>query len=199
MDQINLKWLSFIVQSFAAITIIAMIHNVIPALGSMIFLYLTLVILLVYTFFFINQVLIKALKQPEIFAGIELKEAREKYAGSNLKDEETKGLFGKLQTLLTEEKLYLDAELTIQDLADRIPSTSKILSQVINQCSGKSYFDFINTYRCEEFKSMVKVSDPKMTIMELMYESGFNSKSSFNKEFKKLNGTTPSEFRKLIR
>ena len=199
VQNINLKWLSFIIQSFAAITIIAMIHNVIPALGNVIFRYVSLILLLVYTFFFINRVLIKALKQPEIFAGIELEEAREKYAGSNLKDEETGNLFNRLQTILKEEKLYMNADLTLQDLAHRIPASSKILSQVINQCSGKNYFDYINTYRCEEVKSIMKTSDPKMTILEIMYQSGFNSKSSFNKEFKKLNGTTPTNFRKLIR
>jgi len=97
-----------------------MIHNVIPALGSMIFLYVSLLFLLVYTFFFINRVLIKALKQPEIFAGIELEEAREKYAGSNLKEKETSDLYDKLQAILIEEKLYLNEDLTLQDLADRI-------------------------------------------------------------------------------
>jgi AraC-like DNA-binding protein len=199
VHQISLKWLSFIIQSFAAITIIAMIHNVIPALGSMIFLYVTLLFLLVYTFFFINRVLIKALRQPEIFAGIELEEAREKYAGSNLKEKETSELYDKLQTILMEEKLYLNEDLTLQDLADRIPTSSKFLSQVINQCSEKNYFDYINTFRCQEVKSIMISADPKVTILEIMYQSGFNSKSSFNKEFKKLNGTTPSEYRKLNR
>ena len=199
VHQISLNWLSFIIQSFAAITIIAMIHNVIPALGSMFFLYVSLLFLLVYTFFFINRVLIKALKQPEIFAGIELEEARDKYAGSNLKEKETKNLYDKLQAILIEEKLYLDEELTLQDLAHRIPTSSKTLSQVINQSSGKNYFDYINTFRCEEVKSLMKSADSKTTILEIMYQSGFNSKSSFNKEFKKLNGTTPSDYRKLNR
>lgn len=199
LHQISLNWLSFIIQSFAAITIIAMIHNVIPALGSMIFLYVSLLFLLVYTFFFINRVLIKALNQPEIFAGIELEDAMEKYAGSNLKEKETSELYEKLQGVLNEEKLFLNEELTLQDLADRISISSKTLSQVINQCSGKNYFDYINTFRCEEVKSIMKSADPKMTILEIMYQSGFNSKSSFNKEFKKLNGTTPSEYRRVNR
>jgi YesN/AraC family two-component response regulator len=144
-------------------------------------------------------VLIKALRQPEIFAGIELEEAREKYAGSNLKEKETSELYDKLQTILMEEKLYLNEDLTLQDLADRIPTSSKFLSQVINQCSEKNYFDYINTFRCQEVKSIMISADPKVTILEIMYQSGFNSKSSFNKEFKKLNGTTPSEYRKLNR
>ena len=56
--------------------------------------------------------------------------------------------------------------------------------------------DFVNTYRCEEVKQILQGPDKKITIIEAMYQSGFNSKSSFNKEFKKLTGQTPSEFKK---
>ena len=198
LNKINLDWLRFIIRSFAAITIIAMIHNVIPALGNIIFLYITLILLLIFTFFFINRVLVKALNQPEIFAGIEFKETNEKYVGSGLNEEEIGNYYSQLLSILENEKLYLNPELVLQDLADRMQSSSKVLSQVINQRSGLNFFDFINSYRCEELKSIMADADPKVTILEIMYQAGFNSKSSFNKEFKKLNGITPTEFRRSI-
>jgi AraC-like DNA-binding protein len=198
LKEINLDWLRFIIRSFAAITIIAMIHNVIPVLGNTIFLYVTLILLLIFTFFFINRVLVKALNQPEIFAGIEFKESDEKYAGSGLTVEEIGTYYSQLLSILENEKLYLNPELVLQDLADHMQSSSKVLSQVINQQSGLNFFDFINSYRCEEVKRIMADADPKVTILEIMYEAGFNSKSSFNKEFKKLNGITPTEFRKSI-
>ena len=198
LNKINLDWLRFIIRSFAAITIIAMIHNVIPALGNIIFLYITLILLLIFTFFFINRVLVKALNQPEIFAGIAFKEANEKYVGSGLNEEEIGNYYSQLLSILENEKLYLNPELVLQDLADRMQSSSKVLSQVINQRSGLNFFDFINSYRCEELKSIMADADPKVTILEIMYQAGFNSKSSFNKEFKKLNGITPTEFRRSI-
>lgn len=198
VDEINLSWLKFILQSFAAITVIAMIHNVIPVLGNFIFLYASLILLLIFTFFFINRVLVKALNQPEIFAGIELQEAREKYTGSRLKEDDLEHYFSHLLSILENEKLYLNPDLTLQGLAGRMEISSKILSQVINQRSGKNFFDFINSYRCEEAKTLMRTSDSKVTILEILYEVGFNSKSSFNKEFKKLNGTTPTEYRKLV-
>ena len=198
LTEINLDWLRFIIRSFAAITIIAMIHNVVPVLGNIIFLYVTLILLLIFTFFFINRVLVKALNQPVIFAGIEFKETTEKYAGSGLTEEEIGNYYAQLLSILENEKLYLNPELVLQDLADLMQSSSKVLSQVINKQSGKSFFDFINSYRCEEVKSIMANADPKVTILEIMYEAGFNSKSSFNKEFKKLNGVTPTEFRKSI-
>ena len=199
LDKINLNWLKFILQSFAVITVVAMIHNVIPALGNLIFLYNSLILLLIITFFFINRVLVKALHQPEIFAGIELKEAREKYTGSKLKHDELERYFSHLLSILETEKLYLDPDLSLQTLARHMQISSKDLSQVINQRSGKNFFDFINSYRCEEAKNLMRTSDPKVTILEILYEAGFNSKSSFNKEFKKLSGTTPTEYRKLVR
>lgn len=198
VDKINLSWLKFIIQSFAAITVIAMIHNVIPVLGNFVFLYASLILLLIFTFFFINRVLVKALNQPEIFAGIELEEAREKYTGSKLKEDELEHYYSHLLTILEKEKLYLNPELTLQTLADGMQISSKVLSQVINQRSGKNFFDLINSYRCEEAKILMRTSDTKVTILEILYESGFNSKSSFNKEFKKLNGTTPTEYRSSL-
>jgi len=198
LEKINLNWLRFIIHSFAAITTIAMIHNVIPVLGNFVFLYSTLIFLLIFTFFFINRVLVKALNQPEIFAGIELQEAREKYTGSHLKADETEQYYTQLLSILEEEKLYLNPELTLQILAEYLNISSKVISQVINQRSGKNFFDFINSYRCEEAKNLMMTPDPKVTILEILYQAGFNSKSSFNKEFKKLNGNTPSEYRKMV-
>lgn len=198
LSKINLDWLRFIIRSFAAITIIAMIHNVIPALGNIIFLYTSLIFLLLFTFFFINRVLVKALNQPEIFAGIKFKETEEKYAGSGLSEEESVSIYKQILHILEEDKVYLNPDLVLQDLGDSLQVSTKNLSQVINQQSGKNFFDFINSYRCEEVKKIMAKADPKVTVLEIMYEAGFNSKSSFNKEFKKLNGVTPTEFRKSI-
>ena len=175
-----------------------MIHNVIPVLGNRFFLYLSLIFLLIFTFFFINRVLLKALNQSAIFAGIEMGEASEKYAGSGLSKEESDLHYKKLQDLLEKEKTYLDPDLSLQDLAEKLQTSTKVLSQVINQRSAYSFFDFINSYRCEEVKRLISESDPKVTILEIMYEAGFNSKSSFNKEFKKLIGITPTAYRKSL-
>lgn len=197
IDGINLDWLSFIIRSFTILTIISMIHNVSPAFGSAFFHYTSLIVLLIFTFLFVNRVLVKALNQPEIFSGIELKEL-EKYSGSNLNADEINNYNAQLIVVLEKERLYLNPVLTINDLAEHLQTTSKVLSQVINQSFNKKFYDFINSYRCEEVKNILKGPDDKITILEAMYQSGFTSKSSFNKEFKKLTGQTPTEFKKSI-
>lgn len=198
IDKINLDWLGFIIRSFTVITIIAMVHNVVPAFGSSFFHYASLIVLLIFTFFFVNRVLVKALNQPEIFSGIELKEL-DKYSGSNLNEEEINIYNAQLTMVLEKEKLYLNPELTIKDLADHLQTSAKVLSQVINQSFNKKFYDFINSYRCEEVKAILQGPDDRITILEAMYQAGFNSKSSFNKEFKKLTGETPTEFKKTLR
>lgn len=195
IENINLNWLRFIIRSFTAITIVAMINGVVPILGLPFVQYSSLILLLIFTFLFINKVLLKALNHPEIFSGISLKDSI-KYAGSNLISNEIENYKTQLVSLLEEEKLYLIPELTIKDLADKLSISPKMLSQIINQGFNQHFYDFINSYRCQEVKTILTNSNEKITISEAMYQSGFNSKSSFNKEFKKLTGQTPSEFKK---
>ena len=64
-------------------------------------------------------------------------------------------------------------------------------NNIINENLYKNFFDFINTYRIEEMKKQLQ-GESKYTILGIAYESGFNSKSSFNRIFKKYTGQTPS-------
>ncbi len=75
----------------------------------------------------------------------------------------------------------------------------KLLSQAINEGLGKNFFEFINRYRIEEAKRLLTdPADKKITVLEVLYQVGFNSKSSFNTVFKKQTGLTPSEFKKKV-
>ncbi len=93
------------------------------------------------------------------------------------------------------EKPYLDDKLTLQKLAEQIKLPEKQLSSLINQQTGKHFFDFINEFRINDAKSLLK-SQPQLTVLEILYEVGFNSKSSFYTAFKKETGLTPTDYRK---
>ena len=198
IDQINLDWLSFSLNSFGLLTIVSLIHNFIaPAKNIYVFM-VTLVLLLLFIFYFVNRVILKALRQPEIFAGIGQNETA-RYQGSSLTAGQVEEYRQKLLTLLRTDKPFLNPQVSLSDLSEKLSISSKNLSQVINQTFGKNFFDFINSYRIQEVQHILKDSrDDKMTILEAMYEAGFNSKSSFNTAFKKETGQTPSEFRKNI-
>ena len=117
-----------------------------------------------------------------------------KYKNIHLSEVETIVLKEKLLEYLTTQKPYLNTELTLQQLAENIQIHPNTLSYIINSSFGKSFYDLINEYRINEFINLYQNSIDKYTILSLALDSGFNSKSAFNRNFKKVKGTTPSEF-----
>jgi AraC-like DNA-binding protein len=98
---------------------------------------------------------------------------------------------------MKDERPYLDFELTLQKLALKTDIPEKELSLLINHYLGKHFFDFINEYRINEAKVILANPDKKeVTILEILYQVGFNSKSSFYTAFKKFTNKTPTQYRK---
>lgn len=104
-----------------------------------------------------------------------------------------------LNELIETEQPYLDPFLTLKDLAEKLGIPSNYLSRLLNEGFEKNFSEFINTYRLNHFKESIKKSENKnLTILAIAYESGFNSKTSFNNFFKKAMGTTPSAYLKSV-
>ena len=121
--------------------------------------------------------------------------ADNKYVKSGLSDSERAKLIINLKEVMETEKSYLENDLNIHDLAKMLNTTFHKLSQVINESFHQNFFDFINTYRIEESKHLLKNPESKKyTIISIAYDCGFSSKSSFYKAFKKNIGTTPMEY-----
>lgn len=97
------------------------------------------------------------------------------------------------------DKVYLHQNLNIEQFAARLQMPIKEVSAVINKHFGTNFFEFINSYRVEEAKRLL--ADPAMgeqTILDVLLEAGFNSKSAFHRFFKRLVGESPSEYRKRM-
>ncbi|MDR2085060.1 MAG: AraC family transcriptional regulator [Bacteroidales bacterium] len=106
----------------------------------------------------------------------------------------------KLVKLMEEKKIYLKNDLNLQDVSEMINYPKHYITQALNLILKKNFYLFVNEYRVNEFKA--RVADKKnnnLTIMSIAYDSGFNSKSTFNSIFKKFTGQTPSEYVNLIR
>lgn len=102
-----------------------------------------------------------------------------------------------IKSYMIKEEPFLDTSLTVKSLSERIDIPHRELSILINQELGQHFFDFINEYRIKKAMSILKdPSKKKHTVLEILYEVGFNSKSSFNTAFKKHTGTTPTAYRK---
>jgi AraC-like DNA-binding protein len=101
----------------------------------------------------------------------------------------------KIERVFEEEKLYLQPELTLSDLATRLRTNTSVLSAAINQNFDKNFNDFVNQYRVEEVKRQLKNPDnAHLSLLGIALECGFNSKSTFNRAFKKFTGQSPKEF-----
>jgi AraC-like DNA-binding protein len=94
-------------------------------------------------------------------------------------------------------KLYLNPTLTLSEFAKELKLNPKIVSQQINTGLSKSFNDFVNEYRVEEVKKRLNSPDlDRLTILGIAYESGFNSKTTFNRIFKDFTGVAPRDFLK---
>ena len=96
---------------------------------------------------------------------------------------------------MNENKPFLIPEITLAALASELEVTPDYLSGIINNKLGKNFFDFINHYRIEEFKTRsLAPENKKFTLLSIAYDCGFNSKATFNRVFKNVTGITPGEY-----
>lgn len=197
--KMKMDWLLFMLIFITAIFAISVTYTFLPVAGLRSFFNATFVIPFLVILIFTNSVVWKTMKQPAIFSGLDYDEEKQKYVGSALTEQEKSMLKSKLMLLLEVEKVYLQPDLTVDELAEKVGAAPKKISQVINESFGQTFFDLINTNRIEEAKRIMRDStDPKLTVLEIMYRSGFNSKSSFNSIFRKKTGLTPGEFKKRL-
>jgi AraC-like DNA-binding protein len=135
----------------------------------------------------------RVIRQSGFFRPTNLAE-QQKYKSSTLTNDQQKQTLEKLRHVLETEKLFLQSDFSLPQLADRLKLSVHIVSQVINDGLGKSFFEMAAEYRVEAAKQLLK-DQPNIKIEEIAEQVGYNSKSSFNTAFKKLTGMTPSEFR----
>jgi TolB-like protein/AraC-like DNA-binding protein len=124
---------------------------------------------------------------------------KKKYKNPSLSPEDSDRYHTRLEQYMLTENPFLQASLTLRELAQMIDIHPNYLSELLNDRLGKNFSEFINHYRVETFKALAR--DPKnahLSLLGLAFESGFNSKTSFNTFFKKETGMTPKQFLKDI-
>ena len=159
--------------------------------------------------FYITWSVFKVMQHPELFRGIDsklqlvnnlIKEEAEQVHINEIKNKLNEKVIEKDHTLnkyMIEEEPFLDPSLSIYDLAKQINMPTRELSLLINHDLNQHFFDFVNGFRIR--KAMEILADPDkndLTVLEILYDVGFNSKSSFNTAFKKYTQLTPTDYRK---
>lgn len=135
----------------------------------------------------------RVIRQSGFFRPANLTE-QQKYKSSTLTEEQQRIALEKLNIIMREEKPFLRNDFSLPYLADRLRLSVHVVSQVINDGLGKSFFEMTAEYRVEASKELLK-NQPNIKIEEIAEQVGYSSKSSFNTAFKKITGQTPSEYR----
>lgn len=149
----------------------------------------------------------KAITQPDIFSELYLltnngnkvsESEKSKYYRSGLSPEAANAIKEELNQLMISQKPFLYPNLKLVDLANQLNISPNHLSQVLNEYLDQNFYEYVNHFRIEAAK--INLLEPKFqhyTIEAIAMESGFNSKSHFNKLFKQQVGRTPGHWRKL--
>lgn len=207
-EKVNLSWIKIIVFGFMGIILLIFIGYALVSAQvisihwmdySIIIAYI--ILFFIIAFFGYQQTTINLI--PQTFESSS--QIREKSVKSESKRNvpakdnvvvEKDEIISELKEIMKKEKLYLNPELHITDVAIKLKMHTHQLSKLLNIKLEKNFFEFINEYRVEEFKKLV--ANPKnkhISILGLALDSGFNSKASFNRIFKNSTGLTPSEFK----
>lgn len=148
---------------------------------------------------------LKALYNPDLFRGVDSRiqpvvnwvseRAADTVSEPPARSAKTREIQN-LRDFMQAHEPFLDSTLTVQRLANQMKVPARDLSILINHHLDQHFFDFVNEYRIQ--KAMKILKDPaqkEMTVLEILYEVGFNSKSSFNTAFKKYTDLTPTQYK----
>ncbi len=141
-------------------------------------------------FLFLAGILFIALNRPDAFQRVQ------KYNSSQLKQSDKDMYKEKILSAVREDKLFLNPDILLSDIAEKVGIAPYYVSQVINESLQQNFRDFINKFRIEESKRLLTQPDQQLNVFGIALNVGFNSKSAFNNAFKRHTGVTPKEFRK---
>ncbi|AXT51680.1 AraC family transcriptional regulator [Aquimarina sp. BL5] len=137
-------------------------------------------------------------KQPEIFR-VPIFYPKKDLTRDRLGKDKIETLTSSLEHLLIVDKVYLNPNLTLRKLAAELKVSSNDLSWFLNKIHKCNFYEYINKYRLQEFIAKIQKGEHEQhTILALSFDSGFNSKSTFNKAFKTILEDTPSNYIKKM-
>ncbi|MCK8523742.1 helix-turn-helix domain-containing protein [Aquimarina sp. D1M17] len=149
--------------------------------------WMSLVIIILFIAFY-------TMKEPELFKVTPMVTSK-KYVQSKFSNRELDHLKEALELLMHEKKPYLNRKLLKSELAEMLGISNPEMARLLNERIGMNFFEYVNYHRIKEFIALSKTDKAKnMTFYGLAQEAGFNSKTTFNKSFKDLMGSTPKEY-----
>ncbi len=203
----NYKWLFQLILIYAVEAFLASLKNLFMFMEIDLAYRYSLLLMSLILLGYICWMVFRAMRTPELFRGIDsklqlvsqmVKEGRKGVTAEIIRmDPQIDKKVAVLNSYMAESEPYLDPSLSIYDLSKQIDMPAKDLSLLINHDLNQHFFDFVNGFRIR--KAMEILKDPRkhdLTVLEILYDVGFNSKSSFNTAFKRYTNLTPTEYRR---
>jgi AraC-like DNA-binding protein len=202
----TLNWINAIAIMFLLIFTFSLIAGVFNAMwadinipyriqfiGSVVFIYLA-------SFFGVNQPIILIQGEENQLSVDSTNDVNERYKRSRLSKKEMASIENKILDHIKQKKPYLNSTYSIDMLSGEVGFPRHHITQVININLNKNFYTLINELRIQEvIKRMVDSEYAHMTLLGIAFDSGFNSKSAFNRAFKQTTGMTPTEFKSTLR
>ena len=204
IEKINLKWLQYLTYGIGIIWLVVIFGN-----GELTFITIVLFVMVI-GFFGIKQTPIFTSHNPPLYlSGVSEQiqnvdipaidsnpgDVQKRYETSGLSQSRKLVIAEDLKKFVEEDKLFLNPELSLDMLAEHLHIHPNYLSQYINEELSLTFYDYINSKRVDEFKKIIHLpQNSHLSMLGLAFECGFNSKSSFNRNFRKFSGQTPSEY-----
>jgi len=133
-------------------------------------------------------------RYPDFLQMLKTEIDRQRYEKSSLNGVDIESVNHLLMKRIRNEKIYKEMDINLKSLSETLSITPHQLSEYLNDHLKSDFRSFINSFRVEEAKRLLK-EEPEKGVLDICFDVGFGSKSSFNSVFKKATGKTPSEFR----
>jgi AraC-like DNA-binding protein len=217
LEKINLNWLKLLAIGLGTVSLTVWIVHIISNLNVIdsdfsrdfwIFLAVTIFVFVAGYFGFKQGVIYKFTPQSDVRhspdsalkkapSGIHSPESK-KYEKSQLSQEEVRIILHKLNHFMVEEKAFIKSDLSLMEVSTKMEISPHTLSQLLNVFVRKNFFNYVNEQRVNLVKQMLTDSNfDKYSLLGIAEDAGFNSKSSFNRIFKKETGMTPTQYKIL--
>ncbi len=207
LKDIDLKWLSIWVKGFLLFILIDFFSAIFilyyPVIEDIIFINLIYLTLLI---FYIGYY---GLNQPKIFllpttiepqkSNAIIKSQIQSTITLDCDSLEVQKIKVTLENLFFEKQIFKNQQLSLKELALLLNISDKKLSTILNTCLHSNFYEYVNRKRIVHFKKLIKKEgSEKLTLLAIAYDAGFNSKATFNRVFKQLEGVTPLQFKNSL-
>jgi AraC-like DNA-binding protein len=190
-DRAKFRWFDFILKSFLVLFTVKLVIFIIWNILRNVFVCVFITnIFFILSFILINTIILYALNKPDLLIGAV------KYQYSSMTPPFKTEFTAKLEELMKVKEAYADPLISLKKVAGQLHISEKQLSQLVNEVYGMNFNEYINKYRIEKALKLMHADTSKCKkILEIGYEVGFNSKTTFNAAFRKFTGKSPSEYR----